>query len=103
MVGAGSIVVVNGISDYAIDAYSRYTGSVIAIIAMGENTFTGTLPLATMKMYSSVGYQWASTTLACIALAFSVVPIIVFVRGREIRARSPFMRESMTKNGEELE
>ncbi|KAJ5364488.1 uncharacterized protein N7496_010201 [Penicillium cataractarum] len=97
MVGAGSIVVVTGISDYAVDAYSKYAGSVIAIIAMGENTFAGTLPLATMKMYSSLGNQWASTTLACIASAFSIVPIIVFVWGREIRARSPFMRASMTK------
>ncbi|KAJ5107963.1 hypothetical protein N7456_004638 [Penicillium angulare] len=95
MVGCGSIIVVTGISDYAVDSYSKYTGTIIAIIAMGENTFAGVLPLATMSMYTNLGFQWASTTLAFIALAFSLVPIFVFIWGREIRNRSPFMRESM--------
>ncbi|CAG8927005.1 unnamed protein product [Penicillium salamii] len=94
MVGAGSIVVVTGISDYAVDSYSKYAGSIIAIIAMGENTFAGLLPLATQSLYANLGYQWASSVLAFIALAFSIVPIFVFIWGQEIRAKSPFMGES---------
>jgi hypothetical protein len=94
MVGAGSMVVVTGITDYAVDSYSNYAGSINAIIVMGENTLAGILPLATQSLYSNLGYQWASTILGIIALAFSIVPIFVLIWGRKIRAKSPFMRES---------
>jgi hypothetical protein len=33
MVGAGSVIVVTGISDYVVDAYSKYAGSCMGIIA----------------------------------------------------------------------
>ncbi|CAI7630100.1 hypothetical protein N7533_004086 [Penicillium manginii] len=95
MVGAGSVIVVTGISDYVVDAYSKYAASAIGIIAAGENTFSAFLPLAAMSMYSTLGYNWASTLLAFISLALSLAPILFVVWGKEIRARSPFMKEAM--------
>lgn len=97
MVGAGSVIVVTGISDYVVDAYAKYAGSAIGIIATGENTLAAFLPLATMSMYSHLGLRWASTVLAFIALGLSFAPILVLVWGREIRARSPFMKEAMVE------
>ncbi|CAG8177144.1 unnamed protein product [Penicillium nalgiovense] len=97
MVGAGSVIVVTGISDYVVDAYSKYAGSCMGIIATGENTLAAFLPLATMSMYTHLGLQWASTVLAFIALALSFAPVLVLVWGKEIRARSPFMKESMVE------
>ncbi|KAJ5082288.1 hypothetical protein N7532_011331 [Penicillium argentinense] len=93
--GPGVLLSRNGISDHAVDAYCKYASSIIAIIEMGENTSAGLLPLATEDIYSNLGFQWASTTLAFVALAFSVVPFFYLFGGREIRAKSPFMWESM--------
>ncbi|KAJ5134227.1 Major facilitator superfamily domain general substrate transporter [Penicillium atrosanguineum] len=95
MVGAGSVIVVTGISDYVVDAYSKYAGSAVGIIVTGENTLSGFLPLAAMSMYSTLGFNWASTLLAFIALALSLAPILLIVFGQKIRARSPFMKEAM--------
>ncbi|KAJ5240949.1 uncharacterized protein N7469_002540 [Penicillium citrinum] len=95
MVGGGSVIVVTGISDYVVDAYSKYAASAIGIIACGENTFSAFLPLAAMSMYSTLGFNWASTLLAFISLALSLAPILFVVWGKQIRARSPFMKEAM--------
>lgn len=95
MVGAGSVIVVTGISDYLVDAYAKYAASVIGIVATGENTFSAFLPLAAASMYSHLGFQWASTVLAFISLALSFAPILLLIWGRQIRARSPFMKEAM--------
>lgn len=94
MVGAGSVIVVTGISDYIVDSYSKYAGSAIGIMATGENVFSAFLPLAAMSMYSTLGFQWASTLLALISLALSLAPILFIVYGKEIRARSPFMEQA---------
>lgn len=101
MVGAGSVIVVAGVSDYVVDAYSKYAGSAIGTLATGENLFSAFLPLATMSMYTDLGFQWASTLLAVISLVLSLAPTLMFVWGREVRARSPFMREAMLEKSSE--
>lgn len=95
MVGTGSMLVVTGVSDYAVDSYSKYAGSVMGTVATGENIFSAFLPLATMSLYAVLGFQWASTLLALISLVLSLLPTLMFVWGREVRARSLFMREAM--------
>lgn len=95
MVGAGSVVVVTGLSDYVVDAYSKYAASAIGIVATGENTFSAFLPLAAMSLYSRLGFQWASTLLAFISLTLSIAPVLVLTWGPQIRERSPFMKEAM--------
>ncbi|RDW62989.1 putative MFS multidrug transporter [Aspergillus mulundensis] len=91
MVGAGSVLVVTGVSDYVVDAYSQYAGSAIGAVATGENIFSAFLPLATQSMYTNLGFQWASTLLAFVSLVLAVVPSLMFVWGKEVRARSRFM------------
>jgi MFS family permease len=93
MVGAGSVVVVAGLADYIVDAYSQYAGSVMACFVLGENTFSAFLPLAAMSMYNTLGFQWASTLLAFISLSLVLAPIAFIVWGRKVREKSPYMRE----------
>lgn len=95
IVGAGSTIVVTGISDYVVDSYSKYAASAVGIVATGENILAAFLPLAAMSMYSTLGFQWASTLLAFISLTLSLVPILFIFFGKDIRARSPFMKEAM--------
>ncbi|KAL3477734.1 major facilitator superfamily domain-containing protein [Aspergillus californicus] len=93
MVGAGSVLVVTGVSDYVVDAYSQYAGSAIGAVATGENIFSAFLPLATMSLYGRLGFQWASTLLAFVSLVLALVPALMFFWGRQVRARSSFMCE----------
>ncbi|RAH78873.1 putative MFS transporter [Aspergillus japonicus CBS 114.51] len=103
MVGAGSVTVVCGIADYVVDAYSYWAGSAVATVALGENIFSAFLPLAAQSMYNTLHFQWASTLLALISLALAFAPVLVLIWGREIRARSPFMRQSMLEKRQEIE
>lgn len=93
LVGAGSVCVVTGVSDYVVDGYSQYSGSAMGAVATGENIFSAFLPLATMSMYRELGFQWASTLLAFICLVLSLIPALMFVWGKEVRARSAFMNK----------
>ncbi|KAL4757011.1 putative MFS multidrug transporter [Aspergillus foveolatus] len=96
MVGAGSVLVVTGVSDYVVDAYSQYAGSAMGTVATGENIFSAFLPLATLSMYNDLGFNWASTLLAFISLVLSLVPTLMFFWGKEVRAQSKFIHSKTT-------
>jgi MFS family permease len=93
MVGFGIQTVVSAVADYIEDAYaaSGCAGSAISGVAAGENIVAGFVPLATQSMYRTLGFQWASSLLAFIALLLSMAPVIFVWKGRTFRERSPFM------------
>lgn len=86
--GYAVMVVVNAVSIYITDAYAGYAASAIAAVAFGENTFAAFLPLATKPMYVRLGYPWASSLLAFIAVALTLAPITLLSKGRTIRRKS---------------
>lgn len=94
MVGAGIQVIVTAVADYIVDAYaaSDYTGSAISAVAAGENVVAGLVPLAAQSMYSTLGFQWASSLLGFIALLLSLAPVVFVWKGRWFREKSPFMQ-----------
>jgi hypothetical protein len=95
IVGFGSVVVMQAIMMYVTDAYAKYAASASAAICFGENMFAAFLPLAAMSMYTNLGFQWASSLLAFVALALSFAPVILVLRGEDIRRRSPFMSQAV--------
>ena len=95
IIGWGSVVVMQAIMIYVTDSYARYAASASAAICFGENIFAAFLPLAAMRMYTDLGFQWASSLLAFIALALSFAPVALVWKGKWIRRRSPFMREAV--------
>lgn len=94
MVGAGINIVVVAIADYVLDAYSKYAGSAIAALVLGEDIFAAFLPLATQSMYQNLGFRWASSLLGFLAVAISFASLFLIIWGRQLRARSPFMKEA---------
>ena len=80
---------------YVTDAYAKYAASASAAVCFGENIFAAFLPLAAQSMYTNLGFQWASSLLAFIALGLSFAPIVLVWKGTSIRERSPFMRKAM--------
>lgn len=94
MVGAGSTCVIVSIANYLVDAYSKFAGSAVGAIGLGENIFVAFLPLAAQPMYTNLGFHWASSLLAFVSLILAFAPVAVLIWGREIRARSLFMKEA---------
>jgi hypothetical protein len=95
LIGFGTMVVMQAIMMYITDAYAKYAASASAAVCFGENVFAAFLPLAAMAMYTNLGFQWASSLLAFIALALSFAPVVLVLKGEGIRKRSPFMSEAI--------
>lgn len=89
-----------GVVNYLTDAYEKYAASALSAASLGRNTFGAFLPLASGQLFSTLGFRWAGSLLGFVGLALSVVPVVLLFKGREIRAKSPFMLDS-TFDGEE--
>lgn len=93
MVGFGIMIVITAVADYITDAYaaSDYAASAIGAVAFGENMVAGFLPMAAQRLYTELGYHWASSLLGFLALLLSFAPVIFIWKGKSFRERSPFM------------
>ena len=88
MQGCAIQIIITAASIYITDSYELYAASAIAAIAFGENMFAAFLPLASLPMYTSLGFRWASTLLGCLALFLAAAPIVLSWKGKSIRSRS---------------
>jgi hypothetical protein len=98
-VGFGMFCSTAAVTTYVVDAYAKYAASAVAGIAFLENIMAAFLPLATQSMYQTLGFQWASSLLAFIALLLSFIPLVLMRHGKSIRARSPFMGRAGYEEG----
>lgn len=74
--------------NYLVDAYLMFAASAIA-----GNTFLRSLcgagfPLFSVYMFEGMGIQWASTLLGCVAAVLVPIPVVFYLYGHRIRARS---------------
>lgn len=93
-VGVGIYSIYMGVVNYLTDAYEKYAASALSAASLGRNSFGAFLPLASGQLFSTLGFGWAGSLLGFIGLALSVVPVVLLFRGKDIRARSPFMLDS---------
>ena len=91
LIGCGSMVVMTAVMMYLTDSYAKFAASASAAACFGENMFAAFLPLAAERMYTKLGFRWASSALGFIALALSFGPILLIWKGESIRRRSRFM------------
>jgi len=94
-VGFGSVIVMQAIMMYVTDSYAKYAASASAAICFGENLFAAFLPLASMSMYTNLGFRWASSLLGFVGFVLSFVPIVLVLKGEDIRRRSRFMSQAV--------
>ncbi|KAI9669067.1 MAG: hypothetical protein M1831_000659 [Alyxoria varia] len=92
LIGFGITSVVIAVSLYVTDGYASHAASAIAAVAFGENVLAGILPLAALRMYERLGYQWAGSLLGFASLALSFAPVLLVWRGKRIRARSKWAK-----------
>ena len=88
------MVIITAVDMYITDAYTKYAGSAIAAVALGENLFAAWLPLAAKSMYTTLGFQWASSLLAFVAVVLTMAPVVLWWKGEVIRGKSRFIREA---------
>ncbi|KAI9811604.1 MAG: hypothetical protein M1827_005353 [Pycnora praestabilis] len=76
--------------NYLVDAYLVFAASAIAANTIVRSAMASIFPLFATYMFDGMGLQWACTMLGCIAALFVPVPIIFYLYGAKIRARSKF-------------
>lgn len=92
--GAGIFSILMAGINFLTDAYERYAASALSATSLGRNIMSGLLPLSSTALFTNLGFGWAGTLLGFIGVALSVVPVVLVLKGPEIRQRSPVMRES---------
>ncbi|KAL8993525.1 MAG: hypothetical protein Q9169_006283 [Polycauliona sp. 2 TL-2023] len=93
-VGFAVMVIITAVDMYITDAYTRFAGSAIAGVALGENIFAAWLPLAAKSMYTTLGFQWASSLLGFVAVILTLAPVVLWWKGEVIRGKSEFIKEA---------
>jgi DHA1 family multidrug resistance protein-like MFS transporter len=88
LIGLGCMVPFWQGMSYLIDCYGFYSNSAIAVNTMIRSIFGAFFPLFTPIMYHNLGVPWATSLLAFICVAFLPVPVLFYVYGARIRAKS---------------
>lgn len=89
-VGFGFIFLYNSANNYIVDSYQDKAASALAAKTFMRSFWGAGFVLFTEQMYSRLGYQWASSLIAFIALACCAIPFVFFFFGARIRAHSKY-------------
>ena len=73
-----------------MDTYQHQAASALAAKTFLRSFWGASVVLFTGQMYDRLGYQWASSLLAFIALACCAIPFILYFNGAVIRKHSRF-------------
>ncbi|KAJ4988291.1 bicyclomycin resistance [Stagonosporopsis vannaccii] len=88
--GVGVIWVYSGVFTFLVEAYPVYAASALAANSFARSYFAAAFPLFGVQMYNNLGYQWATSLLAFLALAMAPFPILFFRFGKRLRGKSKF-------------
>ncbi|KAL1963943.1 hypothetical protein VTN77DRAFT_7618 [Rasamsonia byssochlamydoides] len=89
-VGFGFIFLYNSANNYLVDTYQHQAASALAAKTFLRSMWGAGCVLFTIQMYHRLGYQWASTLLAFLALACCAIPYVFWFYGARIRKFSRF-------------
>ncbi|KAF1953759.1 MFS general substrate transporter [Byssothecium circinans] len=70
--------------------YPLYAASALAANSFARSYFAAVFPLFGVQMYNKLGYQWATSLLAFLALTMAPFPILFFRFGSRLRGSSRF-------------
>ncbi|WVQ64102.1 uncharacterized protein L199_002262 [Kwoniella botswanensis] len=84
----GIFMMYTGVFTYLADAYEVYSSSAQASQSFVRNLFSGLFPLFSRQMYIGMGYQYASTLVAAVALILAAAPFLLILYGKKLRKRS---------------
>lgn len=88
---------------YTEDAYKTYAASALAGLGLVRNLMGGGFPLFGSQLFTNLGYQWAGSLLAFLAIVLVPIPFILEKYGERLRYKSPWAREHMEVDPEPTE
>lgn len=80
---------------YLTDSYTTFASSAFASLSMLRSGLSATFPLFAHGMYTSMGANYATTTLAGVATLVCFCPIVLLRYGKRIRQASKFAQYSL--------
>lgn len=89
-VGFGFIFLYNSANNYLVDTYQHQAASALAAKTFLRSMWGASTVLFTEQMYARLGYQWASSLLAFLALACCAIPYVFYYKGESIRRFSKY-------------
>lgn len=89
-VGFGFIFLYNSANNYLVDSYQHQAASALAAKTCIRSFWGASTVLFTTQMYHRLGYQWASSLLAFLAVACCGIPYVFYFKGAQIRKHSKF-------------
>ncbi|KAJ7498000.1 MFS polyamine transporter [Mycena galericulata] len=87
-----TFIVYLAVFSYLADCYGPFASSALAGQSLCRNMMATIFPLFTKQMFAALGYNWANTMFALIALVMVPIPFALFFYGPAIRLRSKFSR-----------
>jgi multidrug resistance protein len=88
--GMGMLFLFLPIIAYLIDSYLMYAASALAANALLRSLLGAAFPLFTGRVYHAVGNQWGASIFAFMSLACAPMPLLFYIYGSRIRARSKY-------------
>ncbi|KAM0268907.1 hypothetical protein ACHAQH_009868 [Verticillium albo-atrum] len=85
---AGLMGVMMCIQNYLLDTFPRYAASVTAALAVLRSLAGALLPLGGLEMYNALGLGWGNSLLGFLSAAMIPLPLVFFVFGARLRAKS---------------
>jgi len=86
--GFGMVVVYFSANAYIIDAFPGYVASALAAKTVVRSGAGAAMPLFIVQMFHGLGNGWAASLLAFVSLAMVPIPILFYIYGKSIRAKS---------------
>ncbi|KAF2664696.1 MFS general substrate transporter [Microthyrium microscopicum] len=94
LMGLGFFGIFQGTTNYLVDTFGEYGASAIGAQTLMRNIFAGSFPLFTRQMFGKLGIDWGVSLLGFIAVVMIPIPFLFYLKGKMIRARGAFSRES---------
>lgn len=78
---------------YIIDSYETESASALSSITFMRYIVAGSMVIADMKMYETLGVHWTMTMLGCLGVVLTPLPLLFWKFGDKVRKRSSFAQE----------
>lgn len=90
LTGFGLLTIFLQAMNYIVDAYLLFAASALAANSIMRSAAGAGFPLFAKYMFNSLGVNWAGTLLGCVAAILVPIPILFYLYGHKIRAKSKF-------------
>jgi len=88
LIGCSFLLIFQTGINYLIDVFTVYSASALAANTFIRSIFACGLSMAARPMYNNLGIGWATSLLGFVSVVLAGVPVIFWLYGAKIRAKS---------------